>query len=62
MRILPGDRWSPLLKKPVNESMEKEKYTKDLFARFAVASVVGMPLISSEHRTAKGGASASLGE
>lgn len=61
VRILPGDRWSPLLKKPVNESMEKEKYTKDLFARFAVASVVGMPLISSEHRTAKGGASASLG-
>ena len=61
VRILSGGRWSPLLKKPVNESREKEKYTKDLFARFSLASVAGKPLISSEHRTAKGGATASLG-
>lgn len=54
VRILSGGRWSPLLKKPVNESREKEKYTKDLFARFSLASVAGKPLISSEHRTAKG--------
>ena len=54
VRILSGGRWSPLLKKPVNESREKEKYTKDLFARFSLASVAGKPLISSEHRTASG--------
>ncbi len=62
VRILPGDRWSPLLKKPANESLEKEKYTKDLFARFSLASVVGKPLISSEHRTTKGGASCWFGD
>ncbi len=58
VRILSGDRWSPLLKKPVNEG----SYTKDLFARFALASIAGKPLISSEHRTSKGGATDSLGD
>ncbi|MPM55833.1 hypothetical protein SDC9_102630 [bioreactor metagenome] len=61
-RILSGDRWSPLLKKPGNESGEREKYTKDLFARFSLASVAGKPLLSSEHRTSKGGATVNLGD
>lgn len=59
--FFPAAAGARLLKKPVNESREKEKYTKDLFARFSLASVAGKPLISSEHRTAKGGATASLG-
>lgn len=60
-RIFPGERWSPLLKKPVNESLGKEKYTKDLFARFSLASAAGRPVISSEHRTSKGGAACWFG-
>lgn len=61
-RLLPGGRWSPLIKKPGNESLEKEKYTKDLFARYSLASVPGKPLISSEHRTCKGGAQMPFGD
>lgn len=47
-RFLPGDRWSDLVKTPRNEGA----YTKELFARFSVASMPDKPLISSEHRTA----------
>lgn len=47
-RYLSDNRWSDLVKPPHNEG----SYTKELFARYSMASVPEMPLISSEHRTA----------
>ena len=47
IRILPGNRWSDLVKPPYDEG----NYTKELFARFSLSSTPDHPLISSEHRT-----------
>lgn len=47
IRILPGNRWNDLVKPPCSEG----NYTKELFARFSLSSILDMPLISSEHRT-----------
>ncbi len=47
VRILPGDRWSDLIKPPRNNGW----YTKELFARFSMSSLPDKPLVSSEHRS-----------